>query len=584
MKKWLALLLAMVMVLSMAACGGKDTGSQASAAPAQSAAETPEEAPETPEEPEAPAAPAEEAPAEEAASEVEETAEVDENIPLSAVLEDMEPVELPVTDTDHVFEVWMAAPGTVSQVEDLANSNETFAELQKRTGVKIKFKMANFFTQMDDFNLMAAAGSLPEVMNGAANLYSGGPDSALEEELFLNLLDYEECMPNYMAIVNSDEKLLREVSTPEGNMVAFYSLYDYDKYGLGDKGYLIRQDWLEDLGLDMPKTYDQLHDVLTAFKEDKGADSAFVLPASGMNDFVMGGFGVGQTFYVEDGSTIKFGPMEEGFKEYLQLMNQWYTEGLMYNDFYNYANEIMFDGTDMIGAGQVALYYNETGTMTAYAEYSKDPNFLVKAIAPVGKDEETPIYMTEFTPTYVDNSRWTITTNCEDPETIIKMADYCYSLEGIQLINWGVEGVTFEYVDGNPQFTDLIMNNPDGYAYRDALSLHVIDGMGSIYNPLRGASGYSDLQLSSWDDWTDANLDYSKALPSKEMLNVDEKSQYATIYSDIQTFLEEAITKYIIGDMSFDNYETEFVEKLETMGIQDCIDLYQTALDRYLSR
>ena len=584
MKKWLALLLAMVMVLSMAACGGKDTGSQASAAPAQSAAETPEEAPETPEEPEAPAAPAEEAPAEEAASEVEGTAEVDENTPLSAVLEDMEPVELPVTDTDHVFEVWMAAPGTVSQVEDLANSNETFAELQKRTGVKIKFKMANFFTQMDDFNLMAAAGSLPEVMNGAANLYSGGPDSALEEELFLNLLDYEDCMPNYMAIVNSDEKLLREVSTPEGNMVAFYSLYDYDKYGLGDKGYLIRQDWLEDLGLDMPKTYDQLHDVLTAFKEDKGADSAFVLPASGMNDFVMGGFGVGQTFYVEDGSTIKFGPMEEGFKEYLQLMNQWYTEGLMYNDFYNYANEIMFDGTDMIGAGQVALYYNETGTMTAYAEYSKDPNFLVKAIAPVGKDEETPIYMTEFTPTYVDNSRWTITTNCEDPETIIKMADYCYSLEGIQLINWGVEGVTFEYVDGNPQFTDLIMNNPDGYAYRDALSLHVIDGMGSIYNPLRGASGYSDLQLSSWDDWTDANLDYSKALPSKEMLNVDEKSQYASIYSDIQTFLEEAITKYIIGDMSFDNYETEFVEKLETMGIQDCIDLYQTALDRYLSR
>lgn len=584
MKKWLALLLALVMVLSMAACGGKDTGSQASAAPAQSAAETPVEAPETPEEPEAPAAPAEEAPAEEAASEVEETAEVDENIPLSAVLEDMEPVELPVTDTDHVFEVWMAAPGTVSQVEDLANSNETFAELQKRTGVKIKFKMANFFTQMDDFNLMAAAGSLPEVMNGAANLYSGGPDSALEEELFLNLLDYEECMPNYMAIVNSDEKLLREVSTPEGNMVAFYSLYDYDKYGLGDKGYLIRQDWLEDLGLDMPKTYDQLHDVLTAFKEDKGADSAFVLPASGMNDFVMGGFGVGQTFYVEDGSTIKFGPMEEGFKEYLQLMNQWYTEGLMYNDFYNYANEIMFDGTDMIGAGQVALYYNETGTMTAYAEYSKDPNFLVKAIAPVGKDEETPIYMTEFTPTYVDNSRWTITTNCEDPETIIKMADYCYSLEGIQLINWGVEGVTFEYVDGNPQFTDLIMNNPDGYAYRDALSLHVIDGMGSIYNPLRGASGYSDLQLSSWDDWTDANLDYSKALPSKEMLNVDEKSQYASIYSDIQTFLEEAITKYIIGDMSFDSYDTEFLGKLETMGIQECIDLYQTALDRYLSR
>lgn len=434
---------------------------------------------------------------------------------------------------------------------------------------------------MDDFNLMAASNSLPEVMNGAANLYSGGPDSALEEDLFLNLLDYEDCMPNYMALINSNEKLHNEVSTPEGNLVAFYSLYDYAKYGLGDKGYLIRQDWLDDLGLDTPKTYDQLHDVLTAFKEDKGADSAFVLPTNGMNDFVMGGFGVGQTFYVED-DTIKFGPMEEGFRAYMELMNQWYTEGLIYQDYYNYANQIMFDGTDMIGDGQVALYYNETGTMTAYAEYAKDPNFLVRAIAPVGKTETDPIYMTEFTPTFVDNSRWTVTTNCEDPEPIIKMADYCYSLEGIQLVNYGVEGVTFENVDGKPQLTDLIMNNPEGYAYRDALALHVIDGMGSVYDPLRGASGYSELQLSSWDDWTDANLDYSKALPSKEMLNVDEKSEYASVYSDIQTFLETSITKYIIGDLSFDSYEAEFLDQLEAMDIQRCIDLYQQAYDRYM--
>lgn len=582
MKRILAMLLALMMILSLAACGGSAGAETASSAPAGEAEETSTEVDEE-------EADEEEADLEEEAGD-EEAAEasVEESEPVeggTGVLTDaligMDPVSLPIEGSDHTFTVWMAAPGTISQVDDLANSNETWAELQARTGVKITFQMGNFFTQMDDFNLMAAAGSLPEVMNGAANLYSGGPDGALEEELFLNLLDYEEYMPNYMALVTSDEKLLREVSTPEGNMVAFYSLYDEDKYGLGDKGYLIRQDWLEDLGLDTPKTYDQLHDVLTAFKEDKGANSAMTLPANGMNDFVMGGFGVGQTFYVEDG-TIKFGPMEEGFKEYLQTMSQWYEEGLIYNDFYNYANEIMFDGTDMIGAGDVALYYNETGAMVAYAEYSNDPNFRVKALAPVGKTETDPIYMTEFTPTYVDNSRWTITTNCEEPETIIQVADYCYSVEGIELVNWGVEGVTYEVVDSKNRFTDLILNNPDGYAYRDALSLHVIDGIGSVYDPLRGASNYTAEQLSSWDDWTDANLDYSKALPSKEMLNVDEKSQYASLYSDIETYLSEAIIKYIIGDFSFDTYETDMIGKLEAMNIQDCIDLYQTAYDRYV--
>lgn len=146
-----------------------------------------------------------------------------------------------------------------------------------------------------------------------------------------------------------------------------------------------------------------------------------------------------------------------------------------------------------------------------------------------------------------------------------------------------MEGITFAYnSEGKPEFTDLIMNNPDGYAYRDAVALHVIDGMGTIYDALRGASEYTALQLSSFDDWLAADLDYSRALPSNEMLNMEEKAEYAAIYSDIQTFTEEAVAKYIIGDYSFDSYDTEFVGQLEGMNIQRCIQLYQQAYDRYL--
>lgn len=341
MKKLLALLLSAVMLLSFVACGTEESSSAVSTEP--SAQETTAANTATTETAEG-NAPAAESAVESADSAIE--AVEGEETPLTSILADMDPVELPISEDEPLYEIWMAAPGTVSQAEDLASDNETYAELQKRTGVKITFLMANFFAQMDQFNLMAASGDFPAVMNGAATLYSAGPDAALEEDIFINLLDYAEYMPHYEALINSREGLFDDVATPEGNLVGFYSLYDYDKYGLGDKGYLIRQDWLDDLGMDMPKTYDELHDVLTAFKDEKGADSAFVLPVSGTNDFVLGGFGVGATFYVED-DTIKFGPMEEGFKEYLQLMNQWYSEGLMYNDFYNYANEIMFDGTDM---------------------------------------------------------------------------------------------------------------------------------------------------------------------------------------------------------------------------------------------
>lgn len=587
MKKLIALLLAAVMVLSMAACAGGDTenGTATSTDSTQTAPETvPETVPET--ENDAPAAPVEQGSAVEGSS-LEDAAPAGtygEDLPMSAIVADMEPMELPVTEDAPTYEVWMAAPGAISQVDDLANTNETYAEFQKRTGVNITFLMANFFTQMDQFNLMAASGDFPAVMSGAAGLYTAGPDAAIDEEIFVNLQDYvDEYAPHYAALINSDSSVFNEVSTPEGNLVAFYSLYDYSKYGgRGDKGYFIRNDWMEDLNLEMPTTYDELHDVLTAFKDEKNADSAFVLPVSGFNDFVTGGFGIGSAFYVVDGK-IKYGPMEQDYREYLELMNQWYEEGLIYKDYYNYANEIMFDGTDMLGAGQVGLYYNEVGTMTTYAELSGDPNFEVRAIAPVSKEKDGVVYPTEFRKTCVDNSRWSITTNCENPEIIVQMSDYLYTEEGILLANYGVEGVTFEYNDeGKPEFTDLIMHNPDGYAYRDAVALHVIDGMGTIYDALRGASEYTELQLSAFDDWFDANLDYSRALPSNEMLNLEEKAEYASIFSDIQTFTEEAVAKYIIGDYSFDSYDTEFVGKLESMNIQRCIDLYQQAYDRYM--
>ena len=136
-------------------------------------------------------------------------------------------------------------------------------------------------------------------------------------------------------------------------------------------------------------------------------------------------------------------------------------------------------------------------------------------------------------------------------------------------------------MDGTPTFTEIITNNPDGYVYRDALALNTIDGIGTVYDPLRGAFTYTAEQLSSWDDWTNANLDYTRALP-KELLNAEEKGEYAALYSDIETFLEEAIIKYILGDFSFDSYDTDFVGQLEAMNIQGCIDLYQQAYDRYV--
>lgn len=44
------------------------------------------------------------------------------------------------------------------------------------------------------------------------------------------------------------------------------------------------------------------------------------------------GYDVGIDFYVQDG-VVKYGLVEDGFYDYLTMMNRWYENGLLYADF-----------------------------------------------------------------------------------------------------------------------------------------------------------------------------------------------------------------------------------------------------------
>ena len=54
-----------------------------------------------------------------------------------------------------------------------------------------------------------------------------------------------------------------------------------------------------------------------------------------------------------------------------------------------------------------------------------------------------------------------------------------------------------------------------------------------------------------------------------------------SIYSDIDTYMDETISKFVVGDLSLDQFDS-FVQQLKDMGIEDCIAIEQTAYDRYL--
>ena len=142
-----------------------------------------------------------------------------------------------------------------------------------------------------------------------------------------------------------------------------------------------------------------------------------------------------------------------------------------------------------------------------------------------------------------------------------------------------VEGEGFEYVDGVPTFTDLVTDSEWGM--RDALLIYASNGtINCVIDNNAVASGYSDVDKAAPEIWAEG-VDGEYVIPSSMTLTAEEQTEAAGIYSDIQTLCMEYIAKFITGDISLDEYDS-FVSDIESMGIQDYLDIYQTAYDRYM--
>lgn len=71
-----------------------------------------------------------------------------------------------------------------------------------------------------------------------------------------------------------------------------------------------------------------------------------------------------------------------------------------------------------------------------------------------------------------------------------------------------------------------------------------------------------------------------KAFPTLAFTS-DEQSIINEKYTEIETYVNEMIDKFIMGVESLDQFDA-YAAKVESMGLQDVLNVYQTAYDRYV--
>ena len=256
MKKrvWALLLAAAILAVLLSACG----------------AETP--APDTASVPDSGLAEAEAAAAEPAAeeTEVQEAAE-----PASIVETETEPVEeapeievsYPLTEEDITFDYMNREYPLVTSLlenEDW-NNHLLLQEAEKITGVKINYIPVAAFNTGEVYSLSFASGDLADIYYWGVMQYAKGADGAIEDDIFIRLNELiDEYAPYYKRARESSEDTMRDTISDEGNIVSFYVLNTENVYS--GMGYMTRKDLLDQAGLDIPETYDDWYEMLTAYK------------------------------------------------------------------------------------------------------------------------------------------------------------------------------------------------------------------------------------------------------------------------------------------------------------------------------
>lgn len=485
--------------------------------------------------------------------------------------------EYPLETGDEVLSMW-----TIFSVHNKYKSYQDmpfYQEAQKRTGVKLEVEGPTGGQFAESFNLMIASGDLPDLIMydwGNKDHVPGGPDKFIAEKYIIKLNDVIDAWaPNLKKALTDDPQMAKEVKTDTGN---YYVFPRYEPEPDPWLGPIVRKDWLDDLGMSAPETIDDWHTMLTRFKDEKNSSSPLIYKLTNFKTtgFLSGAWGEKFDFYIEDGKVV-CGPARKGWKDYLTVMQQWYSEGLIDRDI------AAVDTTTMqnkVISGKNGAFLESAGTLGNYIPMMKDvdPKAEFMGVSyPVLNKGERPKFGIHSNK-YTGEMSTAISAECDNVELAAKFLDYFYSEEGRLFANFGVEGVTYNMIDGYPKLSDMVLNSDNINNTIDEYAVSEFSIIDTRYYDQRMVFDTQKEALKTWDE-TDAAL---HAVPV--LLPTEEEADTIAKYSaDITTYVEEMYIKYLIGAESLETFDA-YVDRLYELGLQEVLDGYQTIYERYLER
>ena len=468
----------------------------------------------------------------------------------------------------------------------------TAALMEGATNVHLSVAWVTAAEAAEKFGLMIASGDIPDMVYAGTGYYTGGAMQAVLDGVFQETTDLiEKWMPNYRALLNQNEQLQKDTTSDDGKRYSIYSIYVDDQMQVDTSvnviGLAIRSDWLEDAGLDMPTTIDEWTRVLRAFRE-MGVERPLMLGSNGRLECgaFLTAYGITEEFYM-DGDTVKFGPAQDAYKDYLKQMKEWYDEGLIDPNFTANNAYGMMDTQSMGGnkAGAGPIWWQFGGRELVNLGYPVEQDFFF-AYAPYPVLEEGDVPKVAYESSML-SSQLCINADVTGNrlEILCRYLDYHYSRQGMLYRNYGKENLHY-VVDGKGQisYAEYMTSDPDRNVIQmriQNLAQSLVAGAistGTNYASYVGGATTEGLDMQpTWE------ADTSLVYPAYATMTGEELAVFSGTYTNIMTLVDEMSTKFILGVRSLDEFDA-FVDQLYQYGLENCLAYKQAAYDRYKKR
>lgn len=473
--------------------------------------------------------------------------------------------------------------------------NPVVQKIEEMTGVDLKFIHAPAGDDGSFFQQLLASGEYPDLFatNEFQLKYPGGVEGAVEDGIIMNV---DELIEKYATNFNrwvseSDDPLIQnKIRSDNGSIVKLGTIWlpPFDD-GKTWYGMMVRKDLLDKYNLEAPVTIDEYTNVLKTFKENGVkvplAISAFTEAAMVANNPIASAYGVSvNDFQLDDSGNVHYSRTMDGYKDFLTLLNSWYKEGLIDDDF---ISRKLADSTKLFQNGTAGMVFEHSITIKGDLTAGKaiDPDFDLVACEYPRINAEDKLHLTHVVSS-VNSFSWQVASTTKHPEEAVKFVDFLMNDEVVRMTAWGTEesGCYTEDADGNRTYTDFVLNNPDGLEYGTVRDLYACSPLQIKYDQQQEEQMYTLPQdTGSWPIWQRDN-DNAWRLPAWLTLTTEESSEVADIKAKLDNYSDEMVYKFIFGEASIENEWDSFVDTLKSLGSEKAEEIYKAAYDRYQAR